>query len=71
MTKTMAQTKQYAASLGIVGVVEDGENAGGMVGMISPSGLPTALAALREDGYDVSDSRDDNGQVWVWWKPRA
>lgn len=39
----------------------------GMVGILADlAALPSTLAALREAGYETSDSRDDDGVTYVW-----
>lgn len=43
----------------------------GMVSEVSPADLRHVVTLLRDAGYEVSDSRDDEGRCWVWVIRRA
>lgn len=55
------------AALGITRVVADPDVDDGITGAIPRARLADARRALEEAGYQVSDSRDDDGTCWIWW----
>jgi hypothetical protein len=66
-----SQAKQIATDLGITEIGADTAHEHGLVGRIDRTRLANASAALQAHGYEVSDSRDDQGQTWIWWTPRT
>lgn len=56
-------------ALGISHVENDPDLAGGMVGQIERDRIERTSRALIAAGYDVSTSRDEDGQNYIWWVP--